>query len=112
MEILNKENLRKAIESPLGFVVIILLIILALSQSFALWCLIGGLVAISVAILGKDINSTTSFFCSDFSWKIKLTHFFTKLLGDYILAIIVLSLIAWWFFNHTNKGQDLLSLLD
>jgi len=112
MGILNKKNIKKALENPFSFVVIVLLVILALSYSFALWCYIGAIIAIIPAILGKDSNRIINFFCSDSSWKIKLTNFLSELLGKYTLLIIILSLIAWALLRFTPKGQEILNLLD
>lgn len=112
MGIFTKENIKKALENPFVFVVLILLIILTLSQSFALWCFIGGLVAIPVALLGGNSNSTISFFCKDTSWKLKLVDFFSNLLEEHIIAIILISIVAWAFLKYTPQGESLLSFLD
>jgi hypothetical protein len=112
MGIINKESIKKAIENPLVFVVVILLIILALGQSFALWCLIGSIVAIPFALFGKNTNSVITFFCHDGSWKIKSMNALSSFLGAHTIAIIIISLIAWFLINHTEKGKELVSLLD
>jgi uncharacterized membrane protein len=112
MGIINKENIRKALTNPFLFVVLILLIIIALGQSFALWCLIGALIAIPFALFGKDSNSVIQFFCKDSSWKIKSMNSLSTILGDYILWIIGASLIVWALLNFTEKGKEILSLLD
>ena len=112
MGIINKENIKKSLTNPFLFVVLILLIIIALGQSFALWCLIGALIAIPFALFGKDSNSLIHFFCKDSSWKIKSMNSLSTILGDYILWIIVVSLIAWALLNFTEKGKEILSLFD
>ena len=112
MGIINKENIKKALTNPFLFVVLILLIIIALGQSFALWCLIGALIAIPFALFGKDSNSVIQFFCKDSSWKIKSMNSLSTILGDYILWIIGASLIVWALLNFTEKGKEILSLLD
>lgn len=112
MGIINKTNIKNAFENPFLFVVIILLIILALGQSFALWCLIGALLAIPFALFGKDSNSVINFFCKDTSWKLKSINSLSTILGDYILWIIGVSLIIWFLLNFTKKGKEILSLLD
>ena len=112
MGIINKDNIKKAIENPFVFVVLVLLIILALGQSFALWCLIGSIVAIPFALFGRDPNPLINFFCKGDSWKVKFMNGLSNFLGEHIIVIIVLSVIAWGFLNHTEKGKEIVSLLD
>jgi len=112
MGIINKENIKKALTNPFLFVVLILLIIIALGQSFAFGCLIGALIAIPFALLGKESNSVIQFFCKDSSWKIKSMNSLSVILGDYILWIIGASLVVWALLNFTAKGKEILSLLD
>jgi hypothetical protein len=88
------------------------LIILALGQSFALWCLIGSFISIPFALFGKDANSVISFFCHDESWKIKSMNALSNFLGVHTIAIIIVSVIVWLLLNHTAKGKELISLLD
>lgn len=112
MGILSKENIKTAVKNPFMFVVIVLLVVLALSQSFAIWCFIGALLAIPFALLGKDSNAVISFFCSDSSWKTKSINLLVKFLGDYTIPLILLSLVIWWLLNYTEKGKEIVSLLD
>ncbi len=107
MGIFNKDNIENALKNPLIFVVLTLLIILALGQSFALWCLIGALIAIPFALLGKDSNSVISFFCKDGSWKVKSMNSLSKILSDYTLWIIGISIIVWWLLNFTETGKSI-----
>lgn len=112
MGIINKENIKKAIENPFLFVVLILLIVLALRQSFAVGCIIGSFIAIPFALFGKDSNSIISFFCHDGSWKIKSVNALSNFLGAHTIGIIVIILIVWFLLNHTEKGRELVSWLD
>lgn len=112
MGIFSKENIKKAIENPFVFVVLILLIILALGQSFALGCFIGSILAIPVALFGFNPDSLINFFCHGDSWKVKAMNGLSNFLGQHILFIIIVSLVAWWFLNYTDKGKEITSFLD
>jgi hypothetical protein len=112
MGIFNKENIKKVIKNPFLFVIIILLGLLALGQSFALGCLIGGLVAIPITLFGGNTSATISFFCSDSSWKMKSMNFLSTFLGKYTIPIIIISLVVWAFLKFTDPGKEIVSLLD
>lgn len=112
MGILSKENIKKSLENYFGVLVIILLIIIALNYSFALWCFIGAIIAIIPALFGKDSNSVIQFFCNDSSWKLKLTGFLSSLLGEHIEIILIFSLVVWALLRFTEQGQEILNLLD
>jgi hypothetical protein len=112
MGILSKENIKKALENPFSFVIIFLLIIIALANSFALWCFIGAIIAIPFALFGKDSNSVIQFFCKDSSWKLKGVDLLSSILGKHTILIIVIGIILWALLNHTEKGKELLEYLD
>ena len=112
MGILNKENLKKAIKNPFLFVIVILLVVLALGESFAVWCLIGAVIAIPVALMGIDSNKVVFFFCHGDSWKLEAMNNLSNFLGKNTLGIVILSLVAWWLLNNTSKGKEIISLLD
>jgi len=112
MQVLNKQNIKKALENPFSFVIIFLLVILALANSFAVGCLIGALIAIPFALFGKDSNSVINFFCKDSSWKLKGMDLLSNILGKHTILIIIIGVILWALLNHTEKGKDLLEYLE
>ena len=112
MQVLNKQNIQKALQNPFSFVIIFLLIILALANSFAIGCLIGALIAIPFALFEKDSNSVIGFFCKDSSWKLKGVDILSNILGKHTILIIVIGIILWALLNHTEKGKELLEYLD
>lgn len=112
MNILNKESIKKVIKNPFLFVGLIILIILALGESFAVGCLIGSLISIPVALIGGDTNKTIAFFCHESSWKVSLMNRLSVFLGNYILPIIIISILVWAFLNFTSNGRKILSSLD
>lgn len=117
MRIITKEKIKSTLENPLGFILLFLLIILALSNSFLVGCLIAAIAQIIITLLNLIKPDFIEFnpidrFCDSSSWKMKGIDIFTKILGEYTLLIIFIGFILWALLNHTNKGKDILSLLD
>jgi len=112
MGVLSKSSIKNALQNPFSFVVIFLLFILALANSFAVGCLMGALIAIPFALFGKDSNFVINFFCKDSSWKLKGIDLLSNMLGKHTILIIVIGVILWALLNHTEKGRELISLLD
>lgn len=112
MQVLNKKSIKNALQNPFSFVIIFLLIILALANSFAVGCLIGALISIPFALFGKDSNSVINFFCKDSSWKLKSVDLLSDILGKHTILIIIIGVILWALLNHTEKGKELLEYLD
>jgi len=110
--VLNRSNIKNALQNPFSFVLIFLLVILALANSFAVGCLIGALISIPFALFGKDSNLIVNFFCKDSSWKIKGMNLLSNILGKHTILIIIIGIILWALLNHTEKGKELLEYLD
>jgi len=115
MGILNKRAIRNALENPLAFIIIFLLVIVALANSFAIGCLISSVVGVVLELITLNkinANSIINFFCDNSSWKLKGVDILSDLLGKHIILIMIIGFICWGLLNHTERGRRILSLLD